>query len=574
MRRPHAIKANEQCRTPQRVVAISVAPTTTRTAHGYRRSFGTATAVFSARERETKEWSESLTATFETAEELWIGVTDFTRVRGRTWVVMHHAGESLRIADAFTQLPALGFTANPDVVMPSGPTCSVGWHDADHKSLLVVDLFSYVAATLPSIEKMTGRSGAQAIFTAFMELVSLMVDGDLGNFSRTGASNAFNHFRHKHMTTRIVIHDDERATTAERDSILTGRTEAWRHGPYKNLDEWDLPLAYPRCGLDVLLPVRLLGLRPGNQPVQPGTVALVHARVGNDHLPCLPYRDARGRISWPVGNLEGWWWSDELDMARSYGAEVHEIEQYVYAGAYVLKSWAEWIIQQVEGNGRADLTPVQAMAVKHWGRALIGKFGAQVPIWEDVCTDLSRPGALSLGTLCGDRGPGEELTIGGRTLVSFSKSYADNAFPALMSRVISECRIRLWRLMCVAGLEHVFYVDTDSLFVDSDGSERLRDYLQTGAGWGLRQKAHYPSVTILGPRQLILPDGPKVAGLPKGATGGRDGTFSVEVSESLRAGASHQSATSVETTRRTWRLKGTDERRTHLEGGRTEAIAV
>ena len=271
-------------------------------------------------------------------------------------------------------------------------------------------------------------------------------------------------------------------------------------------------------------------------------------------------------LVWPTGELEGWYWQPELDLAVEYGAEVTALEQYVYETAPVLRTWAEWVIASQSDPG---LSTIQQMAVKHWGRALIGKFGAQVPDWKPYAwfTDTD----LELCRSVVDGRVGEMLTVGGRALRSEEKCYADNAFPALMSRVVSECRMRLWRLMCAAGLEHVYYVDTDSLFLDRDGSQRLRSYVKRGKGWGVRVKTRHREVTILGPRQLITArDGLRVSGLPKTAVRGDDG-YAADVTESFRGGASSGRGGEVVTRSRPFRLKGTDERRVHLAGGFTEA---
>jgi hypothetical protein len=397
-----------------------------------------------------------------------------------------------------------------------------------------------------------------------MDLVSLQHDHDLGNFSRTGASNASNHWRHRHMTSKVSIHDDTAALDAERDSIFTGRTEAWRIGTFRDLDEWDLPLAYPYVGLDTDMPVRLLGLRTRKSSLE-SCLGLVHAYV-ECPVPVLPSRDNNNRISWPTGRIEGWYWQPELDLAVEYGAEVTALEQYVYETAPVLRSWAGWIIASQSDPG---LTTIQQMATKHWGRALIGKFGAQVPDWkpyawfEDCDLELCRSVV--------DGRVGEMLTVGGRALRSEEKCYADNAFPALMSRVVSECRMRLWRLMCVAGLDHVFYVDTDSLFVDAQGSRNLRDHVHRGKGWGVRVKTRHREVTILGPRQLITArDGIRVSGLPKSAVRTTD-AYAADVTESFRGGASSGRGGEVVTRSRPFRLEGNDERRVHHAGGFTEA---
>jgi hypothetical protein len=587
MRLPHAIRPNEQCRTPKRVIAIKCEPRINLTDSGQIATFGEASLIEAYRSEKTGRWSEPVKLVFDDPRALWEEITGYTRVHGRTWLVGHTMGNELRIAQAFKWMPVLRWTFNPDPIV-SDTTLSIGWHN-EKRSLLAVDLFSYLPHSLPVVRARSQVFGeCEAIFQAFQELISLQHDHDLGNFSRTGASNASNHWRHCHMTSKVSIHDDTQALEAERESILTSRTEAWRIGTFRDLDEWDLPLAFPRVGLDTLLPVRLAGLRPDGMSTGPGQLSLVHALVRTE-MPTLPVRDDSKRIVWPTGELEGWYWQPELDLAVEYGAEVTALEQYVYETAPVLRTWAEWIIDVVEKGGTLDngtpgscqrppfFTPIQQMAVKHWGRALIGKFGAQVPDWKpyawfDDCD-------LELCRSVVDGRVGEMLTVGGRALRSEEKCYADNAFPALMSRVVSECRIRLFQLMVAGGLDHVFYVDTDSLFVDAEGSRRLRDFTTGGGGWGVRVKTRHREVTILGPRQLItVREGLRVSGLPKNSTMdrgtsqvGREDRFTASVTESFRGGASSGRGGEVVTRSRPFRLKGTDERRIHLAGGFTEA---
>jgi hypothetical protein len=564
MRMAGPIPPNSQCRTPKRVIALHVTPKVTFTDSGQVATFGEATMIEACRSEKTGRWSEPVKLVFDEPGALWDEITGYTRVHGRTWLVGHSMGNQLRLARAFEHLPRLGWTANPDVII-SDTTVSIGWH-REKLSLLAVDLFSYLPHDLPVIQARTETfSEADAIFAAFMDLVSLQHDHDLGNFSRTGAGNAANHWRHRHMRYRVFVHDDERALDAEKDSIGTSRTEAWRHGIYPDLDEWDLPLAYPRVGLDTLLPVRLMGLRGPGDRVGPGHIALVRAFVRSE-MPILWARDPLGGIGWPTGQIESWYWQPELDLAVEYGAVVTPVEQYVYECALVLETWARAIIASQKDPG---LTPVQQMAMKHWGRALIGKFGAQVPNWgpyarfEGVDLEVSRTVLDGISS--------EILTIGGRSLVAEGKTYADHAFPALMSRVISECRIRLWRLMCVAGLDNMYYCDTDSLFTDQEGSRRLRAYVEAGNGWGLVLKRHHREVIIIGPRQLITDrEGPRISGLPKLADRTEDG-YSADVTEGFKSGAASGNASIVLTKRRGFTIKGTDTRRTHLPDGRTEA---
>ena len=128
-------------------------------------------------------------------------------------------------------------------------------------------------------------------------------------------------------------------------------------------------------------------------------------------------------------------------------------------------------------------------------------------------------------------------------------------------------------LMCEAGLENVYYVDTDSLFVSAEGTRRLRAFTEAGRGWGLVLKRHHREVTIYGPRQLACPcHGLKISGLPKTAIPElRRETYQADVTESFRTGAQRGHAGEVVTRKRGFRLQGTDTRRVHLEGGYTEA---
>jgi hypothetical protein len=51
--------------------------------------------------------------------------------------------------------------------------------------------------------------------------------------------------------------------------------------------------------------------------------------------------------------------------------------------------------------------------------------------------------------------------------------FAQDAVPALSAWIYSQVRMRLWELICQAGRDNVYYVDTDSLIVNYMGWVRL-----------------------------------------------------------------------------------------------------
>ena len=116
MRLPHAIKPNEQCRTPKRVIAIRCEPRIERTSTGQVATFGEATIIEAYRSEKTGRWSEPVKLVFDDPEALWREITGYTRVHGRTWLVGHTMGNELRIAQAFRvdARAAMDFQPRPD----------------------------------------------------------------------------------------------------------------------------------------------------------------------------------------------------------------------------------------------------------------------------------------------------------------------------------------------------------------------------------------------------------------------------------------------------------------------------
>jgi hypothetical protein len=534
--------------------------------------------------REDDGWGMPEYQTWTDPLPMWQAITEFTSNRSRTLLVGHNAGFGLRVSGALRYLPALGYEPDARPIF-TDRVCSIGWHGPDGRSLLMVDSFSYLPTSiedlrhklsLPRLKPLTAgdtdeawlersRADAEVVRLGVRSIIDLMADQDLGNFARTGPGCAWNEFRHKHLTDEVIVHGEAEVLEVERSSILSGRCEAWQHGQLGARDEWDLPMAYPRAALDNDLPCRLIGRSFGPAPARAGQRALCRATVTLD-VPVLPYQDESG-IYWPIGTFSGWWWDCELALADAYGARIAIEETWHYAAAPVLDDWARWIIWAVE-DPSSPMTGVQRFALKHWSRALIGKFGSRTASWHDAGHTTDE---LAYETLIDpDYGVGELMTVAGRRLVSWKREYTADACPAIMAAIIAETRIRLWQLTQIAGEQSVAYMDTDSLFTDAAGSRRLRAWVSSGAGWGIRVKKHHRSVEVLGPRKIVLEDSLKVSGLPKRAhRTSKPGEYSGEIFESLRGSARAGRSDAIQVTQRTWHLTPSDARRMHLDNGRT-----
>lgn len=589
----HWIQKNEQSRSPNRMIYLHVISQPGRLQNSQ--------TFLGAVTRETRKYEKSgLPAPTKVVRHsdrvlLWEHISDFTRSRERTILVAHNMSEQLRLSMVLEIMPELGWKIRRFSLHVESAVVALEKNGA---TLIMIDAKSWLPMSLEKIASLVdvaigdapdvradvenkyqhAERACEVLDRSIGELKTWIKDNDMGNWKPTGAGMAWANWRHSHYTHRVLAGGDLQIQEYEALSVGAGRAEAWRWGiqnepPYI---EWDLPLAYPRVALDSALPVAYFG-ETNNRKLDvhlihsPERRTLIHASVHQD-LPTLGVK-TNDRWCWPIGNIEGWWWDDELSLAREHGAQITINRALTYRARPVLKDWAEWIIPFIESPD-SPATPLQRQAVKHWSRSLIGRFGLRYENWkrEDLPVE---PGIYT--SYLDDRD--EDITyrlmvIGNQAWLSNERKYSSEAVPSIMSAIMAECRIRLWKLMMVAGLEHVIYVDTDSLICDQIGSDRLAAYVSTGAGWGLRQKHVHDRLEILGVRQLITTTDRKIAGVPTTAKRTGERQFTGTVTEGLSTALSRNQSDVVHAPVREFNLLNQDFRRVHLKGGYTQAYEL
>lgn len=416
------------------------------------------------------------------------------------------------------------------------------------------------------------------LHAACQQMLDWHESADLGNWQRTGAGMAWANWRHAHYDTPVFVHGDANVQAIEAESTYPGRCEAWEWGEHEDgpFEEWDLPLAYPRVCLDSELPTRL-----GHHVFAPSLALVCNVQTGRRILckarvdtvsPTLPIHGATG-VLWPSGTFTGWYWDVELANAIRYGANVVPLEAWVYPSAPFLADWAQWICETAEGSGD-DVPPMGRLAAKHWGRALIGRFASKYSVWEEMGHAPYDAVEASEWLNVDTGAQGKRLTLGSECWLSTEETYGEDAFPAVQSLVLAESRVRLWQIMQTAGLANTLYCDTDSVIVDRIGASNLERATANGRLWGLRPKREWAHIEILGPRQLTLDGVVKYAGVPLAAKRTAGGKLVAErwegLGEALKLG--HADQVIIRPTEFT--LLGKDNRRTHLDGGKTETKLV
>lgn len=579
-RRAHWIRHNEQNRIPPRWVAFD-----SESHRAYYRDGEFQTHMLSAAIRwrhglKTGDHAES--RVFWSPKELWEWITEYCRPGQRTIVCAHNLGHDVRITQALTILPGLGWEL--EWTNLASDVSVMKWV-SDAGTLVLCDLWTWLPVKLSAIpvhgdyhklpmpapnaspvswQRYCLRD-ATIVYRAMSELIDYIDTHDMGNWQPTGSGMAYATWRHKYLDHHILVHADESALQAERNAMHTGRAEAWRHGRISGgpWTEIDMKNAYCRIGAECELPVKLK-YRTGAITLEQYHVlcsryrVLCHARVSTA-VPCLPCR-ANGRTAWPVGTFSTTVWDTELSLAFAEGASVKVLECWIYTRAPVLQRWSEWVLRTLSVQCE-DIPPVVRTWIKHCSRALIGRISLRTAKWEYFGDNPEGITGITRMTDIRTRETHRLMHIGDKTFMETDRVEGRDSCPQITGWIMAECRRRLWFAMRAAGLPNIAHVDTDSLLVSATGlraMQRRPEYADRDR-WAV--KGSWRSLTVWGPRNWRGDKVRKVAGVPVKALELAPNVFQGERWQSIAGALADNSPGAVRVTSHTWHMKTPDHRR-------------
>lgn len=587
----HYVGHNRVTRVPRNFIFFDSEAQREPTGNGELQTFRLAVAFHDRRRHDRDGWSERDQDHFDTPDALWAWVDARCQAKARTVAVAHNLAYDLRITRALEILPALGWELGA-CRLDRGQVW-LTWK-RDGRTLSMVDSMSWVPVSLAKLGEMVEQPkldlpdwddddaawlarctrDVEILATTMRRLVDWVKADDLGNWKPTGAGQAWAAYRHRFMAHRLLAHDDDHARTAERRAAWTGRCEVWRHGRPRGgpFYEWDFRAAYAHVGAECQVPTRLVSTSERATlatwaRLRKKYAVLTECTVTTD-TPTVPAL-IDGRICWPVGTFTTTLWENELELCIQNGGSVQVRRLWWYRSAPALGEFCRWILGMLDGlSGRQD--PVVVLAAKHWSRALVGRFGARWSEWSAV--GRSDEVGLNLGTVIDttDDTTWKLLQVGTQLKRQGVEYDSPDAVVAVMSWVMAECRVRLWHLAKLAGLEHVCYMDTDGVIVDAAGHERL---LEADVP-NLRLKGSYGTVELLAPRQIVKGGVLSASGVPRGSVRVGPRSWEGEVWSELSTSIQNGEGGAVRLSKRRMSLSGVDARRVHLPGGRTEPRTV
>lgn len=579
-RNPHWIRENHQERIPSRMVAFDTESKSSRNGDVETQEWRIGCAIRWRTDLATGDHAE--VGTFETPESLWKWVDEYGKTEKRTVVWAHNLGYDVRISQAMTILPTLGYAlewCNLDQNVSA-----MTWR-SDHGTIVMADTYTWVPMGLGALAPSVGTPkyempkrtdddeswyvyclrDAQIVYRIVTALVHFMRTEHLGNWQPTGAGMAYATWRHRFMPDRVLVHNDTAALAAERAAMHTGRAEAWKHGKIIGVPwtEVDMRNAYATIGRDCELPRKLHMHTRSINATQYSRLANHYRVLGRctirTSVPAVPCRKG-GKTLWPVGTWETWLWDTEIDAALRCGAEVKIHETYCYTRAYILRDWATWILG-ILSDQDSKVSPIVRTWLKHASRALIGRLSLMTRSWEQFG---GNPDGITGITHMTDSESGKTrrmLHVGDVTLIESDADETQNSIPMVTSWIMAECRVRLWDAMNTAGLHNLAHVDTDSVLVNPDGLVRLQAAGLAGDGLPWRVKGAWLTIDVRGPRHYYRGKTRVIAGVPLRATQARPGTFEGERWASMATDLESRGDGVVTTWQDQWTPKAQDTRR-------------
>ncbi|MGH3181346.1 MAG: DNA polymerase [Streptosporangiaceae bacterium] len=321
------------------------------------------------------------------------------------------------------------------------------------------------------------RRDVEVVRDAMHSYFAFVRDHDLGKLRDTAPAQALGAFRHRFMRDRILVLSEPAVEALERESLHGGRCEVW----------YDRPLSGPLYALDVnsLYPAvmaveRMPRMKWGKgRDLPPGRLASMLdascaiARVYLDTPePAYPVVHG-GRLVFPVGRFWTVLASPELAHALARGRVLAVGEWVCYRAAPLFAAYVDEMYA-LRARCRADGNRAMELLCKLMLNGLAGKFAQNGRKWER-CRDYQEdPYREFYGRCSGTSGVLLHHRRFGLTQHQLRDGESADSFPAITAHITAAGRMRLWQLRELAGPEHVFYCDTDSLYVDAEGLWNLR----------------------------------------------------------------------------------------------------
>ena len=409
------------------------------------------------------------------------------------------------------------------------------------KSILMVDTFNYWQFSVDKMGQQLGLSkltmpddqqpledwvryckrDVEVLSKYLLEFMGFLTANDLAGLGLTLASQAFRAFRHRFMPCEIIIHKDEDVIALERQAYSGGRVEAYYIGEKSGSDffKLDVNSMYPFVMKDHLYPVRLIAFSEDVPLSKLGYLLDRYyciAKVELETEEAVYPLKHNHKLIFPTGRFETSLHHSELVYALEHKHLISIQQLAVYDQDRIFDGYIDFFYgMKLEGEREGN--QIIRQQAKILMNSLYGKFGQR----EMVSKIVDNQGEERYTRLTGYSealGCAVEVNYLGKQIeLRYKGGESAYSFPAIAGAVTAYARMYLWQLITSAGLDHVYYLDTDSLMVDPVGYANLTPYEDPNRLGSLKVEGVSQLIRINGAKDYRFGEDVKHKGLPKSA---------------------------------------------------------
>jgi hypothetical protein len=368
--------------------------------------------------------------------------------------------------------------------------------------------------------------------TAMLSFIHFVEREGLGKFKKTVAGQTFAAFLNQFMIHDIYIHDDRIAIEVERRAYAGGRNECFQLGKIEGQVFYlDINSMYPYAMKSKLYPTKLVtvwrtaSIEQMMDKIEDGFLICADVVVNTSHP---MFHKKAGRLTFPIGKFETTLSTPEIILAYERGFLVSVKNVCVYEAADIFSEFVDFFYEsRLEAKHAGD--SVHDYLYKIFMNALYGKFGQKAVQWDVLIDDDGNeieidPSIIDMETIFYEDTK-ELITrkmFGGKIFEQNKdpdEQEAMNSFPAIAAHVTAYARCLLWSFIETAGLENVYYCDTDSVFVNSTGWQELwlNDMIDPDRLGALKIEAIADDLELFGCKDYIFKGKTKMKGVSKSA---------------------------------------------------------
>lgn len=552
-------------------------------------------AAFTRRRIGPDSWDSTEWLKFTDRLTFWQWLTNKILPKTKAYLFAHNVGFDIPVLQAFDYLPQCGFTLTNFIVddpptvlefescpescgMRSGRVARVvSKCQKSHRKLVIIDTLNYFRMSLKALGKAVGtykleiprtpdgaiapitadnqsvwdeynKQDVQVLIDAVRLYLKFITEHKLGPFSITQASQSFAAFRHRFMSHRILIDDNEDALRISRSAYYGGRVECFLVGERIGAPTYkvDINSMYPYV------------MREHNYPTQLATVWRnveldEYQRLREKYLftaecvietdePVYPVR-RNGKLIFPVGRFPANLSTPEIDYAIAHNHLKKIKHLAVYHNDPIFAEFVDYFYT-LRLAAKAANDEQQSFFLKIMMNSLYGKFGQNGRKWKTQDQMADENAIRVWAEIDADSDDVIRFRQIGRIIQLLEgNSESTNSHPAIASHITANARMYLWSLILQTGLDadnrrNIYYCDTDSLFVNEYGLNRLHSVIDNTRLGALKIEDVTDKLIIHGLKDYQFGDKVVLKGVRDAAHPVAPGVFKFESFRGLR-GALH-----------------------------------